>query len=145
MTKTMDNGVVRDMMPEEEEELAARKVPDLLALKTAKNAEINRWRAEENFTAFPHAGKSIACDALSRSDIDGVANQISLSGNFPTGFPMAWKAVDNTYIMLPDAAAFTDMYSSMTTQGSANFDHAQNLKAALATATTPEEIAAIVW
>jgi hypothetical protein len=118
---------------------------DLAALRSAKNAEINHWRAAANLSTFPHAGKVIACDALSRSDIDGVANQISLFGTFPDGFPGAWKAVDNSYIVLPDIDAFKAMYASMTAQGAENFNHAQALKAALAGAGSPEEIAAIVW
>jgi hypothetical protein len=118
---------------------------ELAALKAAKNEEINAWRAAANFSTFPHAGKQIACDALSRSDIDGVANNIALSGGFPAGFPMAWKATDNTFIQLADVDAFRAMYASMTAQGTANFNHAQDLKARLAAASTPEEIAAIEW
>lgn len=118
---------------------------DLNILKAAKNDDINAWRSTANLSAFPHAGKLIACDALSRSDIDGVANNIALSGGFPAGFPMAWKAVDNSFIELADVDAFKAMYTSMTAQGTENFNHAQALKAALATASTPEEIAAIVW
>jgi hypothetical protein len=37
------------------------------------------------------------------------------------------------------------MYTSMTAQGTENFNHAQALKALLAAAGTPEEIAAIEW
>jgi hypothetical protein len=118
---------------------------DLAALKAAKNEQINVWRATANQSTFRHAGKQIACDALSRSDIDGVANNIALSGGFPAGFPMAWKATDNTFIELADVDAFKDMYASMTAQGTENFSHAQALKAQLATASTPEEIAAIEW
>jgi hypothetical protein len=118
---------------------------DLAALKAAKNDEINAWRAAANQSSFPHDGKQVACDALSRSDIDGVANGIALSGGFPAGFPMAWKATDNTFIQLTDVDAFRAMYASMTAQGTANFNHAQDLKARLAVAGTPEEIAAIEW
>jgi hypothetical protein len=118
---------------------------DMEMLKAAKNEQINAWRALANMSTFPHAGKQIACDALSRSDIDGVANNISLSGGFPAGFPMAWKATDNTFIELADVDAFKDMYTSMTAQGTENFNHAQALKALLAAAGTPEEIAAIEW
>jgi hypothetical protein len=120
-------------------------VSNLDALKAAKNDQINAWRAEANLSTFPHAGKRIACDALSRSDIDGVANNIALAGGFPAGFPMAWKATDNTFIQLADVDAFKDMYASMTAQGTENFTHAQALKAQLAAAGTPEEVAAITW
>ena len=119
--------------------------PNLDLVKAEKNLQINAWRASANLSAFPHAGKEIACDALSRSDIDGVANNIALFGVFPDGFPGAWKATDNTMIPLADVDAFRAMYASMTAQGTENFNHAQALKAQLAAASTPEEVAAIQW
>ena len=118
---------------------------EIAAAKSAKNAQINQWRATANQTTFPHGGKQIACDQLSRSDIDAVANSIALTGAFPAGFPGAWKAVDNTYIMLPNVDAFKAMHASMTAQGTINFGHSQELKAALAAATTVEQLTAIVW
>jgi len=113
--------------------------------KAAKNVQINSWREAANLTTFTHVGKRVACDRLSRSDIDGVAGEITLNGSFPEGFPGAWKATDNTYIPLPDIAAFKAMYSSMTAQGTANFVHSQLLKAELAAATTLDQVNAITW
>ncbi len=115
------------------------------ALKAAKNLQINDWRGTANKTHFPHAGKLIACDALSRSDIDAVANSIALAGAFPAGFPGAWKAVDNTYIMLPNVDAFKAMHASMTLQGTINFGRSQTLKADLAAATTLAQVNALTW
>ena len=120
-------------------------LPDLAAAKAAKNTQINLWRADANQTSIPHAGKLVACDALSRSDIDAVANSIALTGAFPAGFPGAWKAVDNSYIMLPNVDAFKAMHASMTAQGTINFGHSQDLKAALAAATDVGAVNAIVW
>jgi len=130
-----------NIVPPSAEEIAAR----FAALKTAKNLQINDWRGTANKTHFPHGGKLIACDDLSRGDIDAVANSIALTGAFPAGFPGAWKATDNTYVMLPDTDAFKAMHASMTAQGTANFMYSQTLKTALAAATTVAEIAAIVW
>lgn len=126
-------------------DLTPRPDTSLAALKAAKNADINRWRAAANFTTFSHAGKVIACDALSRSDIDAVAGHISLFGTFPDNFPGAWKAVDNSYVILANVDAFKTMYASMTTQGTVNFGRSQELKATLAAATTAEQVAAISW
>lgn len=123
------------------EELAAQ----LTAAKTAKNLQINVWRANANQTSFTHLGKTIACDALSRSDIDAVAGSIALAGAFPVGFPNAWKAIDNTYLMIPSVNDFKDMYASMTLRGTINFGHSQDLKTALASATTIEQVDAITW
>lgn len=115
------------------------------AAKVKKNQQINEWRLAANQTSFPHSGKSIACDALSRSDIDAVANSISLSGSFPVGFPGAWKAIDNTYVMLPDVDAFKALHASMTLQGTINFGKSQTLKTQLAAATTLDQINSITW
>lgn len=127
-----------------QEELAAAKAA-LEAMRLSKTADIDHWRAEANASTFPHGGKLIACDALSRSDIDGVANHIALCGDFPEGFPGGWKATDKTMLPLADIDAFRAMYASMTAQGTENFNHSQNLKALLAAASTPKEIAAIQW
>lgn len=114
--------------------------------KEAKNAEINLWRSQANQSTFTHLGKQIACDALSRSDIDGVANSIALTGSFPAGFPMGWKCTDNvSYVALPDVAAFKAMYASMTAQGTANFGKSEGLKQALKNATTLEQVESIQW
>lgn len=135
---------VWSIFPKTQEDVAA-EAATLALVKAAKNTEINLWRAEANQTTFPHSGKLVSCDPLSRSDIDAVANHISLFGTFPSGFPGAWKAVDNSYIMLADVDAFKAMYTSMTTQGTTNFNHSQTLKGALAAATTPAQAAAITW
>jgi len=126
-------------------ELMSPPVVDLATLKVVKNAEIDHWRAQANASTFPYGGKLIACDALSRSDIDGVANHIALCGGFPDGFPGGWKATDKTMLPLPNVDAFRAMYASMTAQGTENFNHSQDLKAQLAAAGTPEAIAAIQW
>lgn len=118
---------------------------DLLSLKTAKNAEINASRLAANFSTFTHAGKVIACDQLSRSDIDGTNGFISLYGTMPPGWPGGWKAVDNTYTPIETVADWKAFYASMFAAGNANFAKAQQLKTALDVAATAEEVAAIKW
>lgn len=120
-------------------------VPSLAELKAQKVLEINQSRLEANFTTFTHASKTFACDALSRSDIDGTNGIITLTGNFPPGWPNGWKAVDNSYIAITTRAHWEAFYLSMCATGAANFGHAQALKAALAASTTPEQVAAITW
>ncbi|SDM57459.1 protein of unknown function [Oryzisolibacter propanilivorax] len=118
---------------------------DLDALKAAKNDEINAARLAANFSHFEHAGKQIACDQLSRSDIDGTNGFVALYGALPPGWPGGWKAIDNTYVAIADVAAWKAFYASMFAAGNANFAHAQALKEALAAAATAEEVAAIGW
>lgn len=118
---------------------------DLVALKAERNMQIHYWRAAANQTTFPFSGKLISCDQLSRSDIDAVASSIALTGAFPAGFPNAWRATDNTYVLLPTVDSFKALHSAMTAQGTANFAYSQQLKAALAAATTQAEIEAVKW
>ena len=142
---TLGKQVERNATPSEAAEFDARKIPNIPVLKAAKNVEINLARAAANQTTFPYLGKDIACDALSRSDIDAIANSIGLNDTFPVGFPMGWKCVDNTYIGIPDVASFKNMYAAMVAEGTANFNKSQQLKAALANATTEVAIRSIVW
>jgi len=139
------NGELVDLTPEEEAEHVAQVEISFDLLRATKNLEINAARAAANLSTFPHAGWRFACDALSRSDIDGVANHVALFGAFPKGFLGGWKAVDNTMMPMPDVDAFRAMYASMTAQGAENFMRSQSLKAQLENASTPEEIAAITW
>lgn len=116
------------------------------AIKAAKNAEINAARLRANQSHFTFAGKQIAVDPLSRSDIDAAHGAILMLGAMPGGWPGGWKAMDNTIIPIPDLATWGQFYGAMVAQGTANFTHAQTLKAQLAAATTPAEVEAVpVW
>ena len=119
--------------------------PTLADLKAVKNSEINTARLTENRGTFVHLTKQFACDELSRSDIDGANGQISNLGSMPAGWPGGWKSVDNTYLPITTVAEWKAFYSSMFATGANNFAHAQFLKTALAAATTPAQVAAIVW
>ena len=118
---------------------------DLESLRTAKNSEINAERERRTFDSFTHAGKVISCDRLSRSDIDGTNGYVALNGTFPSVWPGEWKCADNTYLPITTVAEWKAFYSAMVDAGAALYAHAQELKAALAKATTAEEIAAVVW
>lgn len=137
--------IAKWIVSEQTVEELADSASQLASAKVARDLLINEWREHANFTTFPYNNKLIACDSLSRSDIDAVAGHIALFGTFPTGFPGAWKYTDKSYLVLGDIAAFKAMYTAMTTQGTANFNHSQSLKAALAAAATLTEVNAIVW
>jgi hypothetical protein len=117
----------------------------LADLKLTKNAEINAARLAANRGTFTFAGKQIACDELSRSDIDGFNGIVSLTGTLPPDWIGFWKTADNDYLAIPDVATWTGLYAAMVAQGQANFAHSQALKAALAAAATAAEVEAIVW
>jgi hypothetical protein len=115
------------------------------AAKKLKNTEINNSRLAANLTSFTFANKVIARDDLSRDDISSTNGYVAVHGELPPGWPGAWKAVDNTYVLIPDVATWNLFYATMFAQGAANFAKSEGLKAALAAATTLEEVAAISW
>lgn len=117
----------------------------LADLKATKTAEINAARLTANRSSFTFAGKQIACDELSRSDIDGFNGIVSLTGALPPNWIGYWKAVDNTLVPIPDVATWTGLYAAMVAQGQTNFAHSQDLKTALAAAATAVEVEGIVW
>ena len=112
-------------------------------LKAAKNAAINAARLRANQTHFTFAGKQIATDPLSRSDIDGAHGIIVATGALPPGWPGGWKAINNEYVLIPDVPTWLAFYGAMAAQGTANFARSQALKAQLAAATTPAEVEAV--
>jgi hypothetical protein len=119
--------------------------PTLNQLKALKIAEINTSRMVANTSYFTFYGKQIACDSLSRSDIDAIAGSVSLNGELPASFPNVWKCLDNTYIAIPTASVFKQLYNAMVDQGSANFIHSEQLKGAAMAATTADQLALIQW
>ncbi len=112
--------------------------------RAEKNRLVNAARADANQATFTHAGKEIACDALSRSDLDGIANYIALFDAYPPEWLGVWKAADNSYLDMATVAQFRAMYESMVTAGLNNFKQAQQRKNALAAATTIEAIDAVL-
>ena len=101
-------------------------------LKAAKNAAINAARLKANQSHFTFAGKQIAVDPLSRSDIDAAHGMIVALQAMPPGWPGGWKAMDNTICAIPDLQTWLAFYGAMVLQWTANFNHAQALKAQLA-------------
>lgn len=142
---SQDDFIKTGLLPISDAELAALRAPTLAALMAGKNSEINAARLAANRSTFAHAGKSFACDELSRGDIDGANGYVTLYGAMPPGWPGGWKAVDNSYHQIADVAAWKAFYTSMFAAGSGNFSHAQTLKTQLAVATTEAQVAAIVW
>jgi hypothetical protein len=120
-------------------------VATLAELKEKKKTEITKARAEASLGEFTYLGKSISCDQLSRSDIDGTNGYVVSHNEFPGGWPGAWKAVDNSYIPLTNTEDWKSFYSAMVTQGVANFIKSQTLKAQVDACTTKAQVSAINW
>lgn len=122
-----------------------RKVQELTDAKLSKKQEINAARLEDNFSTFVHNEKVIACDQLSRSDIDGVNGYVGINGTLPPDFPGAWKAKDDSYLLIPSVEAWKDFYLSMYNAGLSHFMKSQQLKAQVDACTTLEQLSAIKW
>lgn len=118
---------------------------DLQKLKADKRQEINESRLQANFSTFLHEGKVIACDQLSRSDIDGVNGYVGINGTLPPDFPGAWKAKDDSYLPIASVDAWKAFYLSMYNAGLGHFMKSQQLKALVDSASTEEEVKAIKW
>jgi hypothetical protein len=118
---------------------------DLESLKARTRTMINLWRLTANRSSFQFTGKTIACDELSRSDIEGVNGYVALTGSLPPNFPGAWKAIDNSYVAIPDVSTWTQLFGAMVAQGTSNFGRSQALKGIVAAATTAAQLDAIHW
>lgn len=114
-------------------------------LQSAKRAEINNARAQADRGAFMFVGHRIQADDVSKARIYAVAITVATTGDFPADFPHLWKDTDNGYVAIPDLTTWQAFYNAMVAQGTANFATSETLKAALAAATTKEQIEAIVW
>jgi hypothetical protein len=120
----------------------ARTLQDL---KDSRRAYINTERLRANQSNFSHLGKLIAADALSRSDIDAINGEVNNTGEFPVGWPGAWKCIDNTWLPIGTTQEWKSLYTSMVNQGTANFGRAQELKLSIESASTAAEVEAVVW
>jgi hypothetical protein len=126
-------------------DFADEVLSDMLArAKADKGKYINQCRYNANFTSFNFEGKSIACDQLSRSDIESTNAQIMKHAALPTGWPGGWKAIDNTYVIIDTIEKWNSFYDAMYATGMANFAKAQQLKAQLDVATL-ETVDSINW
>jgi hypothetical protein len=113
-----------------------------------KNNEINAARLAANFSSFPFAGKQVACDQLSRSDIDAVNGIVAITNALPPNWVGGWRAMDGSIIPLPNLAAWVSFYAAMVQQGTLNFVKSQTLKTQLQAAMDAGDRAAmnaIAW
>lgn len=118
---------------------------DLETVRAHKNQQINAWRAEADRGTFVFMDKQIQVDDLSRMAINAVSSEVALTGELPASFSKAWKALDNSYISIPDVLTWKQFVKAMVAQSTANFLKAQELKNLLQSYTTLAEIDALTW
>ena len=118
---------------------------DIAALKLVKTMEIDAALSAANNGVFVFAGKQFSCDSQARLSIEGVNEYVNLNSSLPSDWSGAWQAIDFTSVVIPDVAAWAELYAAMVANDQANFAHSQALKDALAAAESPEAVAAINW
>lgn len=115
----------------------------LADLKATKREAINvAWDVADT-DHFLFQGQRISADPQSIARIQGTNGAVLLVQGLPPGWPGGWKTQDNGWIPISDVQTWAAFYGAMLVQGSANFAHAQSLKARVDAAKTPEELAAI--
>ena len=114
-------------------------------LKARKCAEITKAKINANMDSFLFGGKKIAVDDASFREMQSTNGFVALNNEMPSGWPGGWKAVDNTYVIIADAAAWRTFYNTMVQAGLSNFNKSQALKLVLENATTAEQIQAVEW
>jgi len=133
------------LSPSELDAKAAEAAQRMEASRARKVADINQARVSADGGYFEFGGKQIDTDLDSMRQINAVTNHVALMGDFPPGFPGAWKAVDNSYLPIPDVATWKEFISTMASKGVANFLRQQSLKADIAAASTMSAIDSIAW
>ena len=117
----------------------------LAQAKAEKAEEITKARAVANKDSFTFQGKEIACDPLSRSDIDAISGYVALMGEMPPNWIGVWKTKDNSYLAIPNVVVWKQFYTAMVAKGQSNFDKSEQLKAQITQAATTAEADAVQW
>jgi hypothetical protein len=120
-------------------------VPNLKLVRAAKNVQIDAALVAANQSGFTYGNSKIATDSLSRSHMDAINGFVALFDKMPLSWDGIWKTEVGTTLSVPNAVAWKNFYSAMVTQLHTNFVKAEGLKAALAAATTIQQVEAITW
>lgn len=118
---------------------------NLPVAKALAKARISAAYLLANKTSFTFQGKEIQADEHAMTQINRTDAGIQRRGALRSDWPGAWKALDNSYIPIPDVATWGAMMDALETQGLVNFLKAQALKNSIDAAETIEEIQAISW
>jgi hypothetical protein len=112
----------------------------LADLKAAQWSLIKSARSQAEYAGFTWDGSTFDSDTLSQNRITGAVTLAQLSPNFT----IHWTLADNstrTLIQADMIAVGVALGQHVQTQ----FTKAQALRVAIEAATTPEDVAAVVW
>jgi len=113
--------------------------------KELKRQSITLAKEEADSSYFVFNGKHISADYNSIKQITALSSYVSLFNAFPSTFPNAWKAIDNTYVQITTIAIWKDFVQAMVDTGISNFIKSQTLKAAVDACSTVEELDEVSW
>jgi hypothetical protein len=111
--------------------------------KVAKRAAINTAWLAANADTFLFEGAQISVNTKSRGDIDAINGYVAVMGELPRTWPGGWKGVNNTVVPIPDIQTWRRFYAAMVNTGTEYYAHAQDLKARVDAASTPDEVAGV--
>lgn len=114
-------------------------------IKAARVAAITQARVDADDTYFEFGGKRIAVDEASCKQIYITSSYAALTGQMHPDFPGGWKTIDNSYVAIPNVAAWVNFITALNGAGLAHFNKSQVLKAQIMAATTASAVIAIVW
>lgn len=113
--------------------------------RLSKGEEINAAWIKADASAFMYDGNQFRAGHDDIVRLNSINGYISLFNEMPPDWVGVWKTMDNTFIAMPDIAAWKPFYCAFVMKGVTNYMVAQSLKASIASAMTAEEIAAIHW
>lgn len=114
-------------------------------LKVGKIEQINQQWFEANNSEFEYAGHRFSRDAISRDNINGMAQYVALNRALPQSFEGFWKTADNNWVAIPDTDAFIALHAAMIETGGYNFKKAQGLKKRVERVQAASELTDIDW
>lgn len=126
-------------------ELFWLETANLDEIKVRQAAKITQSKISANMDYFIFGGKHIQADDASFRELLSTNGYVALNNAMPPDWPNGWKTMDNSYVVITDVATWKTFYNTMVTTGTANFKRSQELKAAIAAASTVQEVEAIVW
>lgn len=136
--KIVEDGVERELTPTEELEFAASVAKPLTISKLEKHTQIERERDAERWADITTLGHTWQADAATQQTLAS-AILLAQAGVYT---PSIWRDRDNVNVTV----TLTDLVTLagvMAAQTKAAYDRSWERKAALAAATTPEEVEAV--
>lgn len=98
-----------------------------------KRKVINDWRNSANYSHFLFNDKKISSDSASLDIINGINGELVVTGSLPASFSMSWKAIDNSFVSIPDVSTWKALYQTMVDHFINNFNHSEVLKGQIST------------